>query len=249
VPRIARTIIPRIKKAIDKYGVLGSILRSPLLPIHLYRDYKSARSLPTHTEPSEFDVRYGVNTDGDIDHVTFLSDLEIPSANWIHGADYGPIRPGRFFAAISKLAIRFEDFVFVDLGSGKGRALLLASHYPFKRIIGVEFSPQLHAVAEKNIQRYSDPAQRCRLIESVCMDFTEFCLPLDPLVLCLNRPANEVPLTKLMDNVRNSFNAHPRQLWVIFFALDRYESIFERTNFLIRMVEDRTGNFDIYKSK
>jgi tRNA G46 methylase TrmB len=31
-----------------------------------------------------------------------------------------------------------------DLGSGRGRALLLASHVPFEQIIGIEVSPQLH---------------------------------------------------------------------------------------------------------
>jgi len=247
VPRIARTVVPRIMKAFRRYGVLGSILRSPLLPIHLYREYKYARTLSEHTGPSEFDLRYGVNTDGDTSGVTYLSDLEIPSANWIHGVDYIPIYPDRFAAAISKLAIKFEDFVFVDFGSGKGRALLLASHHPFKRIIGVEFSLELHAVAEKNIQRYTDPHQRCRAIESVCMDFTEFRLPPDPLVLYLNRPADEVMLFTLMNNVRASFDAHPRQMYLIYFA-PAFDQIFERMKFLIRIVEDRKHNLDIYKS-
>jgi len=248
VSRIAKTIIPRMKRSITRDGILGSILRIPVLVIHIYREYKFGKTLSADTDRSEFDRRCGVSTDGDIDNVTYLSDLDIPGENWIYGADYIAISPERLTAALSRIPIRFQDFVFVDLGSGKGRALLVASHFPFKRIIGVEFSPQLHAVAEKNIERYSDTAQRCRLIESVCMDFTEFRLPLDPLVLCLNRPANEVPLTKLMDNVRNSFNAHPRQLWVIFFAPDRYESIFERTKFLIRVLKDKDGNFDIYKT-
>ena len=247
MPRIARTIIPRIKKAIDKYGVLGSILRSPLLPIHLYRDYKSARSLPTHTGPSEFDRHYSVNTDGDIDNVTYLSDLDIPSKNWIHGADYIAISPERLAAALSRIPIRFQDFVFVDLGSGKGRALLVASHYPFKRIIGVEFAPQLHAVAEKNIQRYTDSGQQCRAIESVCMDLSEFSLPLEPVVLNLNRPVNEVPLAKLMDNVQASFDARPRQMYLFYFA-PKYQEIFERAHCLVKILGDEDLNLEIYKS-
>ena len=31
--------------------------------------------------------------------------------------------------------------VFIDLGSGKGRVVLQAAEYPFKRVLGVELSP------------------------------------------------------------------------------------------------------------
>jgi len=49
-----------------------------------------------------------------------------------------------------------KDFTLIDLGSGKGRVLLMASDYPFKRIIGVEFMPELHRVAEGNIRKYAE---------------------------------------------------------------------------------------------
>jgi len=55
-----------------------------------------------------------------------------------------------------KACDRLRDFTFVDLGSGKGRVLLMASHYPFKRIIGVEFIPELHQVAQENIRKYTE---------------------------------------------------------------------------------------------
>ena len=48
------------------------------------------------------------------------------------------------------------DFTFIDLGSGKGRVLLMASDYPFKKIIGVEFMPELHRAAQENITGYSN---------------------------------------------------------------------------------------------
>ena len=43
---------------------------------------------------------------------------------------------------LADLGIYYPDCVFLDLGAGKGRALLLASQFPFKRIVGVEFSIQ-----------------------------------------------------------------------------------------------------------
>jgi hypothetical protein len=70
---------------------------------------------------------HGVETDGKYRKWTYLSDLDIPSPNWIEGNDYLPIEPERFKRVLASLDITFEDFTFVDFGSGKGRALLLAS--------------------------------------------------------------------------------------------------------------------------
>src|ERR1700674_4645239 len=58
-------------------------------------------------------------------------------------------------AMLERLHLDFQRFGFVDLGSGKGRALLLASDYPFREIIGVELSPKLDRVARDNIARYA----------------------------------------------------------------------------------------------
>jgi hypothetical protein len=44
-----------------------------------------------------------------------------------------------------------QEFNFIDLGSGKGRVLLMAADYPFKRIIGVEFMP---SVASRGAEEY-----------------------------------------------------------------------------------------------
>jgi len=74
---------------------------------------------------------------------TYLSDLTFPSMDWLYGKDYSGIVPQRFLAMVSSLNLRFEDFTFIDFGSAKGRALLLASEFPFKKIIGVDFSPKL----------------------------------------------------------------------------------------------------------
>ena len=63
--------------------------------------------------------------------------------------------------------------------------MLLASEFPFRRVIGIEFAPELHAVAERNIPKYGHGPNGCRAVESVCMDFFEFVLPPEPLVLFL----------------------------------------------------------------
>ena len=62
---------------------------------------------------------------------------------------YQPTDAALFQEMMSSLPIAFSEFTFVDLGSGKGRTLLMASEYPFRRIVGVEILPELHRAAEK----------------------------------------------------------------------------------------------------
>jgi len=47
------------------------------------------------------------------------------------------------------MPIDLSKFTFIDLGAGKGRALLMASDYLFQKIIGVEFMPELHHARRK----------------------------------------------------------------------------------------------------
>src|SRR6266849_6481339 len=96
---------------------------------------------------------------------------------------------------ISSLPIEFDQFTFVDLGSGKGRTLLMASEYPFMRIVGVELIAELHRAAQQNIREYRSPTQRCVQIEALIADAREFELPEEPLVLYLFNPLPERALS------------------------------------------------------
>lgn len=73
-------------------------------------------------------------------------------------------------------------FAFVDLGSGKGKALMLAANYPFREIIGVELSPRLHAIAQSNLQKIGDSR-----IRVYCEDARSFLFP-SPSVIYLYNP-------------------------------------------------------------
>src|SRR5208282_1741486 len=218
MPRITRTMIPRIKNSLRERGLVTSLCRSFLLPIHLLKEYRAAKSLRPDSQVSEFDQQYGVETDGRFGGLTYLSDLDIPSSNWIEGNDYAAIDPTRFRNVLAGFQIAFEDYTFVDFGSGKGRALLLASEYPFRRIIGLEFAPELHRIAEENIQRYSSATQTCRDIQSLNVDFAEYALPPEASVLFFFHPCRTRLLSEVMAGVRRSLLAHCRPLYIAYVA-------------------------------
>jgi SAM-dependent methyltransferase len=110
----------------------------------------------------------------------------------------------------------FHDFVFIDLGSGKGRTLLMASGYPFRRIVGVELLPALHRAAQENLSKYRSESQKCFALESICADATEFPFPAKPTVLYLFNPFPESGLRRMMANLEQSLQAHPRAVYVLY---------------------------------
>jgi len=139
-------------------------------------------------------------------------------------SEYQPTDPKTFHEMIDGLPQRadsrahldFRDFTFVDLGSGKGRTLLLASDYPFRRIIGVELLPSLHQVALENLSKYKSDSQKCFDLKSICGDATAFALPDGPLVLYLFNPFPESGMRRVIANVDQSLRVHPRAVYVLY---------------------------------
>jgi SAM-dependent methyltransferase len=129
---------------------------------------------------------------------------------------YQATDPAVFHEMMACLAIDFSQFTFIDLGSGKGRTLLMASDYPFRRIVGVELLPALHRIAQENIARYKNESQKCFAIESVNADAREFEFPAERLVLYLFNPLPEAGLVQVMENLKRSLHEHPRALYVVY---------------------------------
>jgi SAM-dependent methyltransferase len=158
----------------------------------------------------DFDWDYRVDTTSA--NVSRRADLLAALA----GYRYQPSDPALFHASIRGLKIDYRQFEFIDLGSGKGRTLLMASEYPFQRIVGVEAVPALHRVAVENIRRYKDETQKCLALESICQDARDFQFPPARLVVFLFNPLPEAGLRAVMGNLRASLRMHPRQLYVVY---------------------------------
>jgi hypothetical protein len=136
-------LISKVVRKIREVGVVGTIRLIPA------RIRKCSRKRVWDKEEVNFDLTYGTDT-----RYFEADDFESDQQEDQHR--YDPVRSSTFCRALKALPIRYEEFVFVDFGSGKGRALLLASHFPFKKIIGVEMTPQLNKIARTNNQIYKD---------------------------------------------------------------------------------------------
>jgi SAM-dependent methyltransferase len=107
------------------------------------------------------------------------------------------------------------DDVFLDFGSGKGRILLVAARYRFARIIGVEISETLTAIARRNMARCR-LRPRCRDVELVTADALHYPIPDDVSVVYLFSPFREAIFDAVVARLVESVDRHPRAVRVIY---------------------------------
>ena len=105
-----------------------------------------------------------------------------------------------------------EETVFLDIGAGKGRALLLAAEFPFLRVEGVELSPQLAAIASDNILRRQATADGATLAPTAVhvADATRVRLPREPTLAFLFHPFERTVLRRFLRHVEASLRKAPR---------------------------------------
>ena len=108
------------------------------------------------------------------------------------------------------------DFIFVDFGSGRERALFVAAEHPFRQIIGVEYSRELHETATRNIRTYRNPSQKCFNITPVRADATTFSMPEFPTICFMNNPYDETLVAKTAKHVNQSIRSDPRPFFIIY---------------------------------
>jgi len=118
---------------------------------------------------------------------------------------------------MAALSIRHEEFTFIDFGSGKGKVLLLASELPFKAIVGIEFSKDLHEVAQQNVARYKSLTQASSPIDCRLLDATLYDIPLGPKVCFFFNPFHEPVMTQVVRRLEASLVAAPSPTFVLYY--------------------------------
>ena len=181
------------------------------------------------TAEHELDRRYRVDTSG----LVWGDELKTGSPSDAWNTAYYAIPPSVFHHVMTQLPeTLLHDATFIDLGCGKGRALLLASEYPFVQVIGVEIAPQLHRVAVENAERYAamrraEGRTSGSPIHVLLQDATQYQFPAGPLVIYLYNPFCRPVLEKVLANLGRSLTYKPREAAVMYInhelrdALDR----------------------------
>jgi SAM-dependent methyltransferase len=188
----------------------------------------------TYRAVHPFDERFGVDTSGLV--------YELPSGHQhdLYNNGYFAVAPSVFHSVMQalrdRLALDYRRFSFVDLGSGKGRALLLASDYPFREIIGVELSAELDRVARANIARYTGARNRPP-VTSIQGDAAEFRWPPEPLVIYMWNAFTGPVMERVFHNLEASLAQLPRELYLVYIHPE-LESMLEDVPWLKRLWRD-----------
>jgi SAM-dependent methyltransferase len=159
-----------------------------------------------------WDLVHGVDTCGEIP----LVDLDFESEHKTLGLEYQSHHPAIIRDGLMSLKIQYQDYSFVDFGCGKGRVLLVAAEFPFRRITGLEFAPQLAETARRNLQTYRAKNQKCFEIEAITADATRYLLPHEPQVLYFYSPFERSVMDQVVRNIEDSLQKSPRDLLVLF---------------------------------
>jgi len=196
-------------------------------PAYLITHVRRRMAWRTLEREDGFDEKYGTDT------TTILGpgDFGSTSENLGHAVLYLPTLPRTLKRIISVMNIPYEDFVFIDFGSGKGRTLLIASEFPFKRIIGVELSPRLHAIAQKNIQIYRSETQKCNNFELECVDATSYALPIEKTVFYFFDPFKLPVMSVVLENIRQSLEKQPRKIFIAY-VHPTHSNLMDQSGFL-----------------
>jgi len=168
------------------------------------RDLLTATEFPIHP----FDQMHGVDTSG----LVPASHLLTGHPNDEHVTAYYGVAPSILRGLIAQWretvpAYPISRYTFVDIGAGKGRGLLVASEFRFKRVVGVELNPALAEIARKNVARWEaahaadSTAELLAPIEVMEKDALEFELPEGPVLLFLFHPFEAPVVEELLRRI------------------------------------------------
>jgi SAM-dependent methyltransferase len=203
--------------------------------------------------PDRRKAKYG-DLDYDFDHMVDTTRANVSFRAQLiaalSGHQYFPTEPWLFEQIMQAVPDGLQDFTFVDLGSGKGRVLLMAVQYGFKKIVGVEYMPEWHHVAQENVRKFiassATESTQPPLIECLCLDARDFDFPAGPLVVYLFNPFPEPVLAAVLDHLRESLLKDPRPVFLAY-RYPEFENLLHRCGWLEKVAG--TEQWAVYRNR
>ena len=188
----------------------------------------------------QFDRKFSVDTCED--------NREVAShANLLYGDNlrYEPASVTKLEKLFEALPIDPREYAFIDLGCGKGAAMILALERGFQAVIGIEFDRRLSAIAARNLQLARTRRLSLCTADVVNLDAAEYRFPNIPSLIFMNNPFGEDTLRAVLHNIENTFNDHPRELYVAYFNPVHREVLESSTRLVL--IKKRPFRSAVYK--
>ncbi len=155
--------------------------------------------------------KYNINTI----ELNRLQHLKIDSDNLVHSSIYQAANYFLIEQAFDYLRSVAANNDIVDFGSGRGRAMVVAAAYGFRRITGIEFAKVLCVSAERNIQRVQSnyPSSQFKVI---CDDAINYLINEDDSVFYFFNPFDDVVILQVIKNILKSLKKRPRKAYIVY---------------------------------
>ena len=176
---------------------------------------KRARIVPIHAPAAPpvhpFDRLHNTDTGGLIPGRALLTG----HASDAHVTAYYAIAPS-ILDGIIDLWLRtsppsqIDRYTFLDVGAGKGRALMTASRHPFRQVVGIELNPGLAKIARANLGAFAasphaDALAPVFLLEG---DALEVPLPDGPMLVHMFHPFEAPLLRRFLARLEQHYAQH-----------------------------------------
>jgi SAM-dependent methyltransferase len=175
-----------------------------------------------------FDEEFGVRTSG----LVAGRHLKSGHRHDRHATAYYGVAPSVFRALVrrwqrSRPAAVIEEFSFIDVGAGMGRAVLLAAELPFRQVLGVELNPTLTRIARRNLTVWRALGRARTPMKIISGDAVEFRLPAGPCLAFLFNPFGAPVMRRLLTAWSKALAGRPASLDILY-VNNELESVLER---------------------
>ena len=157
-----------------------------------------------------FDKKNGLDTSGTSPN--YFNNFE--HSNKEFAIEYEPIQHDVFRKMLKRVKQKANNSIFIDLGSGKARSLIYASKLSFKKLIGVEFSKELHEIACGNLNHHFD--KDIISYELICEDASKYKLPNDNIILFMYNPFNGKVMESVVAEIRLFLENNEHNLTILY---------------------------------
>lgn len=166
-----------------------------------------------------YEIYHGV----DIFSITPLS--EVTRNTDLSGCeDYEAAPIGAVSRCLSLLDLNTADYTFIDLGCGKGLALLQAMAFPFEHVIGVDISEDLADIAKRNLQKGRFFCMRAGAARAIVSDVRKAELPDHALIIFMFNPFFGEVLDKTLELIENHRNKTAKKIFILYYNPKHQES-------------------------
>jgi len=180
-----------------------------------------------------FEVKYSTKTK----RWVFPDDLNVERKTPEHGTKYYPFDFLSLYRIFKFLPVDFKVSVFLDLGCGKGRPLLVALEHGFRKVIGVEYDKNLCDICLNNLKNYAHSKNYDCNYEVINIDASLYDVDDYVNVVLLFNPFDDYILDKVLSNINISIKRKNRILYIVYCNPVHEDKLSEEYHFFCRVDE------------